>query len=231
MWRIRWHGKLWLGQMTRQWKRKEKFFLLLKIIILACSKTQSFINKLQKIPTETFLNTERRKHFTQRETESAMAARKRAQTATATATEQEKPKSQDPTTTATTTKTASTTTNSNEPPTAPLKSKTSFILKLSLLLLAPYFYLIFHHYNIDRDLKKSILINAVLSLIGFLVTVKIIPVASRYVLRRNLFGFDINKKGTPGGTLRVWVFFSSLLEAYLWFFVEFIIWVCVGFWF
>ena len=229
MWRIRWHGKLWLGQMTRQWKRKEKFFLLLKIIILACSKTQSFINKLQKIPTDIFKHAERRKHFTQRETESAMAARKRAQTATAT--EQEKPKSQDPTTTATTTKTASTSTNSNEPPTAPLKSKTSFILKLSLLLLAPYFYLIFHHYNIDRDLKKSILINAVLSLIGFLVTVKIIPVASRYVLRRNLFGFDINKKGTPGGTLRVWVFFSSLLEAYLWFFVEFIIWVCVGFWF
>ena len=128
-----------------------------------------------------------------------MAARKRAQTATTT--EQEKPKSQDPTTTATT-KTATTTTT-NEPPTAPLKSKTSFILKLSLLLLAPYFYLIFHHYNIERDLKKSILINAVLSLVGFLVTVKIIPVASRYVLRRNLFGFDINKKGTAGGTLRV----------------------------
>nr|POF23081.1 hypothetical protein CFP56_15559 [Quercus suber] len=127
-----------------------------------------------------------------------MTARKRAQTAT----EQEKPKSQDPKTAATTT-TATTTTTSNEPPTAPLKSKTSFILKLSLLLLAPYFYLIFHHYNIDRDLKKSILINAVLSLVGFLVTVKIIPVASRYVLRRNLFGFDINKKGTPGGTLRV----------------------------
>lgn len=128
-----------------------------------------------------------------------MAARKRAQTATATATEQEKSKSQDP---KTATKTATATT-SNEPPIAPLKSKTSFILKLSLLLLAPYFYLIFHHYNIDRDLKKSILINAVLSLVGFLVTVKIIPVASRYVLRRNLFGFDINKKGTPGGTLRV----------------------------
>ncbi|KAM3690988.1 hypothetical protein ACB094_09G161300 [Castanea mollissima] len=132
-----------------------------------------------------------------------MAARKRAQTAkaTTTATEQEKPKSQDPTTTTTTSTT--TTSTSNEPPTAPLKSKTSFILKLSLLLLAPYFYLIFHHYNIDRDLKKSILINAVLSLVGFLVTVKIIPVASRYVIRRNLFGFDINKKGTPGGTLRV----------------------------
>ena len=124
-----------------------------------------------------------------------MAARKRASTATTTATER-KPKSQNPTVT-----------NSNDssqtPPTAPLKSKTSFILKFSFLLLAPYFYFIFCHYNIDRDLRRSILINAVVSLVGFFVTVKIIPVASRYVLKRNLFGYDINKKGTPGGTLRV----------------------------
>ena len=132
-----------------------------------------------------------------------MAARKRASTATTTATER-KPKSQNPTIT-----------NSNDssqtPPTAPLKSKTSFILKFSFLLLAPYFYFIFCHYNIDRDLRRSILINAVVSLVGFFVTVKIIPVASRYVLKRNLFGYDINKKGTPGGTLRVWVFCSLLV--------------------
>uniref|UniRef100_A0A2N9J4X1 Endonuclease/exonuclease/phosphatase domain-containing protein n=1 Tax=Fagus sylvatica TaxID=28930 RepID=A0A2N9J4X1_FAGSY len=68
---------------------------------------------------------------------------------------------------------------------------------------APYFYFIFYHYDIDRDLRRSILINAVVSLVGFFVTVKIIPVASRYVLKRNLFGYDINKKGTPGGNLRV----------------------------
>ncbi|KAF5473237.1 hypothetical protein F2P56_009862 [Juglans regia] len=114
-----------------------------------------------------------------------MAARKRA-LADASATEH---KSQDPTPT--------------EPPTAPLNSKSGFILKLSLLLLSPYLYLIFHHYKIDRDLKKSILVNAGVSLAGFFVTRKMIPVASKYVLRRNLFGYDINKRGTYGGTLRV----------------------------
>ncbi|KAG8372027.1 hypothetical protein BUALT_Bualt12G0024000 [Buddleja alternifolia] len=30
-----------------------------------------------------------------------------------------------------------------------------------------------------------------------------IPVASKYVLRRNLFGYDINKKGTPDGSIKV----------------------------
>jgi len=28
-------------------------------------------------------------------------------------------------------------------------------------------------------------------------------VASKYVLKRNLFGYDINKKGTPQGTVKV----------------------------
>ncbi|KAG2683557.1 hypothetical protein I3760_10G035800 [Carya illinoinensis] len=114
-----------------------------------------------------------------------MTSRKRA-LADASATEH---KSQDPTPT--------------EPPTAPLNSKSGFILKLSLLLLSPYLYLIFHHYKIDRDLKKSILVNAGFSLAGFFVTRKMIPVASKYVLRRNLFGYDINKRGffffNPGG--------------------------------
>lgn len=119
-----------------------------------------------------------------------MAARKRASADTSTEPKsQVKPKSQEPTPT--------------EPPTAPLKSKAGFILAFSLLLLAPYLYLIFHHYKIEHDLKKSILINAGLSLAGFFVTLKMIPVASTYVLRRNLFGYDINKKGTYGGTLRV----------------------------
>lgn len=47
------------------------------------------------------------------------------------------------------------------------------------------------------------LINAVLSFGGFMVTLVMIPVASRYVLRRNLFGFDINKRGTPQGLIKV----------------------------
>ncbi|XP_041028637.1 LOW QUALITY PROTEIN: UDP-N-acetylglucosamine--dolichyl-phosphate N-acetylglucosaminephosphotransferase-like [Juglans microcarpa x Juglans regia] len=124
-----------------------------------------------------------RRNVSQRE-KPDMAARKRA-LADASTTEH---KSQDPTPT--------------EPPTAPLNSKSGFILKLSLLLLSPYLYFIFHHYKIDRDLKKSILVNAGVSLAAFFVTRKMIPVASKYVLRRNLFGYDINKRGTYGGTLR-----------------------------
>ncbi|KAB2608312.1 UDP-N-acetylglucosamine--dolichyl-phosphate N-acetylglucosaminephosphotransferase-like [Pyrus ussuriensis x Pyrus communis] len=88
-----------------------------------------------------------------------------------------------------------------EPPIAPPKS--GLILKLVLFFSVPYFYLLFYHYKIEPELRKSILINAGLSLAGFFVTVKMIPVASRYVLRRNLFGYDINKKGTPQGTVKV----------------------------
>ncbi|KAI9160897.1 hypothetical protein LWI28_012570 [Acer negundo] len=86
-------------------------------------------------------------------------------------------------------------------PIAPPKS--GLILKLCLFFSLPYFYLIFYRYKIESELKRPILINAGLSLAGFFLTQKIIPVASRYVLRRNLFGFDINKKGTPQGTVKV----------------------------
>uniref|UniRef100_A0A7C9EHH7 UDP-N-acetylglucosamine--dolichyl-phosphate N-acetylglucosaminephosphotransferase n=1 Tax=Opuntia streptacantha TaxID=393608 RepID=A0A7C9EHH7_OPUST len=82
-------------------------------------------------------------------------------------------------------------------------SKWTKILCLSSLLLLPYAYLLFFHFQIDAQLKRSILINAALSAAGFFVTVKLIPVASRYVLRRNLFGYDINKKGTPQGLIRI----------------------------
>lgn len=59
------------------------------------------------------------------------------------------------------------------------------------------------HFKIDGELKRSILINAALSFAGFFLTLRLIPVASRYVTRRNLFGFDINKKGTPQGNIKV----------------------------
>ncbi|KAF2289351.1 hypothetical protein GH714_035229 [Hevea brasiliensis] len=122
-----------------------------------------------------------------------MAARKRALAATDTSTAKS---------VCTDTKTDHKPQETTDSPIAPPKS--AFIFKLSLLLLAPYFYLLFYyHYKIQHDLKRSILINAVLSLAGFFLTVKMIPVASRYVLRRNLFGYDINKKGTPQGTVKV----------------------------
>ncbi|KAL6532881.1 hypothetical protein OROGR_013841 [Orobanche gracilis] len=88
-----------------------------------------------------------------------------------------------------------------DPPIRPAKYPT--ILKFSLVFLIPYFYLIFSHYRIDYELQKSILISAFVSSLGFFVTVKLIHVASKHVSRRNLFGYDINKKGTPGGSIKV----------------------------
>eukprot|EP00257_Ricinus_communis_P021864 XP_015581436.1 UDP-N-acetylglucosamine--dolichyl-phosphate N-acetylglucosaminephosphotransferase [Ricinus communis] len=117
-----------------------------------------------------------------------MAARKRATGTTDTSTEKSAPIDN---------KTKETV----DPPIAPPKS--GFIFKFFLLLLVPYSYFLFYHYKIHHDHKRSILINACLSLAGFFLTVKMIPVASRYVLKRNLFGFDINKKGTPQGTVKV----------------------------
>ncbi|GAV91876.1 hypothetical protein CFOL_v3_35261, partial [Cephalotus follicularis] len=120
-----------------------------------------------------------------------MAARKRASTKDTTTTT-------DPTETTTQHKHLETTA---DPPIAPPKS--GVIIKLCLFFSIPYFYLLFYHYKIDQEFKKSILINAGVSLAGFFVTLKMIPLASRYVLRRNLFGYDINKKGTPQGTVKV----------------------------
>ncbi|KAK9181046.1 hypothetical protein WN944_024183 [Citrus x changshan-huyou] len=122
-----------------------------------------------------------------------MAARRRASsraTATVTATDTDKSKSETPTKQ-----------EHADPPIAPPKS--GLIFKLCLFFAIPYFYLLFYHYKIESELQRSILINAGLSLAGFFITQKMIPVASRYVLRRNLFGYDINKKGTPQGTIKV----------------------------
>lgn len=124
------------------------------------------------------------------EREAAMAARKRA---SADSSKEPQPKE-------------STQGKSLEPtptdsPIAP--PKLGVILKLTLFFLFPYSYLMFYHYKIEQEIRRSILINAGLSLAGFFATVKMIPVASRYVLRRNLFGYDINKKGTPQGTIKV----------------------------
>ncbi|VFQ78527.1 unnamed protein product [Cuscuta campestris] len=82
-------------------------------------------------------------------------------------------------------------------------SKTSFVLKCSGIFAIPYFYLIFYHYRIEPELRRSIAINAAISLVGYFLTLGIIPVASKYVIRRNLFGYDINKRGTPQGAIKV----------------------------
>lgn len=124
----------------------------------------------------------------QRNTAAAMAARKRASAADT------KP-SPPPQTQETTTQI--------DPPIAPPKK--ALIFKFSLFFSIPYFYLLYQHYTIEPELRRSILINASLSVAGFFLAQRMIPVASRYVLKRGLFGFDINKKGTPQGTVKVYV--------------------------
>ncbi|KAI3669530.1 hypothetical protein L6452_40766 [Arctium lappa] len=93
------------------------------------------------------------------------------------------------------------TATSTEPRITPAKPSKILLFSLSL------FYLIFYHYRIETKLKQSILIDASPSFDGFFVTLMMILVASRYVIRRNLFGYDINKKGTPQGHQSVSCFF------------------------
>ncbi|XP_052185809.1 uncharacterized protein LOC127797202 [Diospyros lotus] len=124
-----------------------------------------------------------------------MAARKRAPPQSAAATENAKPPEK--------VAAAANSAISDSPPViAP--SKAGQILRVALVFFfVPYLYLILYHYDIEANLKRSILINALLCSGGFFLTLTLIPVASRYVLRRNLFGYDINKKGTPQGSVKV----------------------------
>ena len=48
----------------------------------------------------------------------------------------------------------------------------------------------------DRN-KFCVVVSAIVSLLGFFATKVLIPVLLPVHLRRNLFGMDINKKGSP----------------------------------
>ncbi|GER52523.1 phospho-N-acetylmuramoyl-pentapeptide-transferase [Striga asiatica] len=74
-------------------------------------------------------------------------------------------------------------THRSEPPIGPAKLLT--ILKIFLLFAIPYFFLL------------------LIILCGFFRNGELDPVASKYVLRRNLFGYDINKQGTADGSIKV----------------------------
>ncbi|KAF5190319.1 Udp-n-acetylglucosamine--dolichyl-phosphate n-acetylglucosaminephosphotransferase [Thalictrum thalictroides] len=82
-------------------------------------------------------------------------------------------------------------------------SKLPQILSVSAIFFSGFFYLLFYHYQIEPELKISIVINFFLSFFGFFLTILLIPIATKYLLRRNLFGYDINKKGTPEGAIKV----------------------------
>mmetsp|Transcript_39759 Transcript_39759/g.66701 ORF Transcript_39759/g.66701 Transcript_39759/m.66701 type:complete len:404 (-) Transcript_39759:678-1889(-) len=55
----------------------------------------------------------------------------------------------------------------------------------------------------DLWARKTICICATISTIGFFLTRKIIPTVAVYTERKGLFGFDINKRGTPAGDVKV----------------------------
>lgn len=73
---------------------------------------------------------------------------------------------------------------------------------LAFLVLTPYL-LLLYFLPIDPGLMRSILINLAMSVAGFGGTLLLVPVASKYVLRRNMFGYDINKRGSAGGKVKV----------------------------
>lgn len=51
----------------------------------------------------------------------------------------------------------------------------------------------------DETIRYSIMISAIVSILGFFATKSIIPVIKNRTLRAGLHGKDINKKGTKGG--------------------------------
>jgi UDP-N-acetylglucosamine--dolichyl-phosphate N-acetylglucosaminephosphotransferase len=93
-----------------------------------------------------------------------------------------------------------------EPPTEEFSlapPKLGLIFSILALFFIPFFYLLFVYYPIESGLRRSISIGVAMSLGGFAITVRLIPVAARYLLRRNLYGYDINKRGTPEGAVKV----------------------------
>ena len=88
------------------------------------------------------------------------------------------------------------------PSSPPMSIKWTKLAILAGFGLTPYLLLLFV-LPIQPRLLRSILINLAMSVAGFFVVLFLIPVASKYVLRRNMFGYDINKKGSPAGSVQV----------------------------
>mmetsp|Transcript_32512 Transcript_32512/g.71060 ORF Transcript_32512/g.71060 Transcript_32512/m.71060 type:complete len:409 (-) Transcript_32512:393-1619(-) len=55
----------------------------------------------------------------------------------------------------------------------------------------------------DPWAQKTLFICAAISTLGFFLTRKVIPVVAVYTERKGLFGYDINKRGTPAGDVKV----------------------------
>ena len=91
---------------------------------------------------------------------------------------------------------------SSPPPPPSLTSKHRVVAIFGFLCLLPYLYFL-AVLDLDSGVRRAILINSAMSIVGLLSTVLLIPVASKYVLKRGMFGYDINKRGSPGGLIQV----------------------------
>jgi UDP-N-acetylglucosamine--dolichyl-phosphate N-acetylglucosaminephosphotransferase len=80
--------------------------------------------------------------------------------------------------------------------------RTRDVLTLAALVLSPAFFVLFFVLKDSKE-KESILASTALSTVGFFATVSIIPVVARANARKNLFGRDINKRGTPAGEVPI----------------------------
>lgn len=83
-----------------------------------------------------------------------------------------------------------------------MDKKRKEVFFFACICLSPYLYLLLSS-DLPSRFLLSILLNLGMSILAFMATFRLIPVVSQYMLKRDLFGFDVNKKGTPAGTLKV----------------------------
>lgn len=60
--------------------------------------------------------------------------------------------------------------------------------------------LLCQQYNV---MLLGVSLTIILSLVGYFVTVKMIPVMEQYMLKKRIFGMDINKRGTEAGNKEI----------------------------
>lgn len=83
-----------------------------------------------------------------------------------------------------------------------LSFKTKTTLLFGLICLGPYLYFLSTS-ELKEGVRTAISINVVMSGVGFFLTLGLIPVTSTYILRKDMFGLDINKQGSVAGSVRV----------------------------
>ena len=96
------------------------------------------------------------------------------------------------------------------------KNRTRDVLKMTSFCLLPTSIIIFAKgfvnedmsgvsvYNMDQGAMKILLLAAFTSVLAYATTARLIPIVARRTLgKRNMFGLDINKKGTKMGEIAI----------------------------